>query len=75
MSDPDNASDGQNKPDAARGRSNDNPSSPGGSGIRGRGPQDCLNWEESDEEEFVPFTQIPEPPEPKLVFAKKSVAK
>ena len=24
---------------------------------RSRGPMDCLNWDDSDEEEFVPFTQ------------------
>lgn len=46
---------------------------------KGRGPSDCLNWDdESDEEEFVPFTQAREfvSREPtKVVFAKKSVAK
>ena len=32
--------------------------SPGNGQKRGRGPADCLNWEEeSDEEEFTPFTQ------------------
>ena len=37
-----------------------------------RGPADCLNWDsDSDEAEFVPFTQIPEVA-PKEVFAKKS---
>jgi hypothetical protein len=45
---------------------------------RGRGPEDCLDWSESEEEEFTPFTQTPEPSsndKPKLVFAKKSVVK
>ena len=45
---------------------------------RPRGPSDCLNWSDSEEEEFVPFTQSnPEPViEPvKKVFAKKSAPK
>ena len=49
---------------------------------RSRGPHDCLNYDESDEEEFTLFTQsnpevvFEEPdPKPKLVFAKKSSAK
>ena len=50
-----------------------------GTHKRPRGPLDCLNWSE-DEDEFVPFTQLPEPdaeptPLPKKVFAKKSSAK
>ena len=39
---------------------------------RAIGPDDCLNYESSDEEEFVPFTQTPDPPK---VFAKKSKVK
>ena len=39
---------------------------------RARGPYDCLNWSDS-EDEFVPFTQSSSPP--KKVFAKKSTAK
>ena len=48
---------------------------------RPRGPFDCLNWsEDEDEEDLGPYTQLPEPveeppPSPKKVFAKKSVAK
>ena len=47
---------------------------------RTRGPNDCLDWEDSDEEyEFTPFTQIPEDvpaASPKAkVFARKSSAK
>jgi hypothetical protein len=45
---------------------------------RPRGPSDCLDWDESEEEEFTPFTQ--ERPkvvfeEPKKVFARKSKPK
>ena len=43
---------------------------------RPRGPSDCLDYDDSDEEEFTPFTQSnPEPVfvvSPKKVFAKKS---
>ena len=47
---------------------------------RSRGPDDCLNYEESDEEEFTPYTQanpevVYESPKKKKVFAKKSVPK
>ena len=47
-------------------------------GSRKRGPADCLDWEDSDEE-FTPYTQEnPVPrfsPPAKKVFAKKSAAK
>ena len=39
---------------------------------RPRGPEDCLYYETSDEEEFFPFTQTPEPPK---VVVKKSKVK
>jgi hypothetical protein len=47
---------------------------------RARGPSDCLEWDDdSDDEEFVPYTQVsPEvtvSPEKKKVFARKSSAK
>ena len=47
---------------------------------RPRGPEDCLDYDESDEEEFTPYTQEnPEvvfvPPKKKIVFAKKSAPK
>lgn len=46
---------------------------------RPRGPSDCLNWSDSEEDEFVPYTQSnPEvvyTPPKKKVFAKKSVVK
>ena len=43
---------------------------------RPRGPYDCLNWSDSDEDEvFTPFTQENPPLSPPKVFAKKSSAK
>ena len=46
---------------------------------RSRGPLDCLNWDDSDEEEFTPFTQAnPSPvssPVAPIVVAKKSSGK
>ena len=42
---------------------------------RPRGPYDCLNWDDSDEDEvFTPFTQENPPISPGKVFAKKSSA-
>ena len=47
--------------------------------IRTNGPLDCLNWDDSDEEEFTPFTQAnPSPvssPVAPIVVAKKSSGK
>jgi hypothetical protein len=43
---------------------------------RPRGPNDCLNWDDSDEEEEVtPFTQIPESPTREMVDSVASSAK
>ena len=46
---------------------------------RPRGPLDCLNWSDSDDEEFTPYTQAnPSPvssPVAPIVFAKKSSGK
>ena len=43
---------------------------------RSRGPYDCLNWSDSEEDEvFTPFTQENPPLSPPKVFAKKSVGK
>ena len=46
---------------------------------RPRGPSDCLDYSESEEDDFVPFTQsnpeVVHTPPKKKVFAKKSVAK
>ena len=46
---------------------------------RPRGPSDCLDWSESEEEDFVPYTQsnpeVVHTPPKKKVFAKKSVVK
>ena len=53
---------------------------------RPRGPLDCLNWSDSEEEEFVPYTQSnpsppaclsspPRCPTPTKVLTKKSAAK
>ena len=40
---------------------------------RPRGPYDCLDWSDSDDEPFTPFTQSN--PSPPKIFAKKSKAK
>ena len=37
---------------------------------RGRGPEDCLS--DSEDEDFVPFTQSFSPPKPKKAYPKKS---
>ena len=42
---------------------------------RPRGPYDCLDWSDSDDEPFTPFTQSNPPPSPPKVFAVKSKAK
>jgi hypothetical protein len=51
----------------------------GASRKRCRGPQDCLDWDESDDDEvFTPFTQsnpVIIESEPEEVFAKKSAPK
>ncbi len=43
---------------------------------RSRGPEDCLNWSDDDDVEFVPYTQsnaeIINSPAKKKVFARKS---
>jgi len=47
---------------------------PDGGRKRPRGPEDCLNWDDSDEEEFVSFTQAREfTPDVSKVYANKSV--
>jgi len=53
------------------------PEPPDGSKKRARGPSDCLDWSESDEEVFTPFTQAftPTSPPPKKVFRKKASVK
>lgn len=74
---PDPPQGGSKDPDGPQG-GNDEPDRPQGAQKRGRGPEDCLNWDDSDEEEFVPFTQarvFTPRCEPKRVYAKKSVVK
>jgi hypothetical protein len=69
-----------NSADNEKGQSEEVPDVPT---KRPRGPFDCLDWDDSDEEEFVPFTQSyseesrfpPRAPSPVAVFAKKSSAK
>jgi hypothetical protein len=71
---------GNEKPGQSNKMAPDNDVSTDGGMNRKRGPADCLNWDESDEDEvFTPFTQTPEAvtveiPK-KKVFARKSTAK
>ena len=50
---------------------NEDEEQPVGADKRPRGPYDCLDWSD-EEEEFVPYTQSSSPPK---VFAKKTIVK